>query len=245
MIRRLNKKKPAKRCKPDEPHNDKQTPDQFRYMKPVVSKPRKTGVKNFRSNPFWMLRDIKNGTFDPQDLSVQQRRALVMCMMDGKRTTKQMAVLLQVPSSTITWDLREIRAEVGREVAEWSTSDVLGYLMSGSERYQALALRQEEPGTAWMIRRDTIKLMKELGLVGQEQAPDGIRVIIEGIGKGYDRASKALAQAMDPVLTGEVIPTAAVVREIDADLGPRPSGRKGKAEKLELPLPDQYLEPGQ
>jgi len=101
-------------------------------------------------------------------------------------------------------DLRRLRDQVGREVKEWTLEEVVGQFTLAAEKSTALAYKGKDPGLAWTIQRDLARLLREFGLVG-EQDQSGFAVTLTAIGEGYQRATAALSRALDPRLTGEVV----------------------------------------
>ena len=77
--------------------------------------------------------------------------------------------------------------------------------MFAAEKYQAEAFKQADMALAWSIERDKVKLLKELGVVGPREDRDGIKLTLEVLGRGYERARGLLGRALDPTLTGQVV----------------------------------------
>ena len=152
--------------------------------------------------PVRLLRDIAEKRLDASSLSKQQRRACLVVLANGKQTQIELGELFGVSHRTIRMDLRQIRKELGREVREWGLDEVLGQTVMAAEKYQTLAIKHEDPALAWSIQRDLVKLLRDLGVVGRDQDRDGLRITVEAIGSGYERARKVLGQALDPRLTG-------------------------------------------
>lgn len=163
-----------------------------------------------------LLQDIRAHRMDPRDLTAMQRRACLMLLANGTQTSAELAAMFKTSPSTIRMDLKQIRDEVGREVRDWSLSEVVGQLALTAEKCTAHAMKNEDPGLAWTVQRDFAKLLKELGVLKVEQQTSGFRMIIEDIGSGYERARQALTLALNPTLTGEVIDVkAGPVRELE------------------------------
>lgn len=152
-----------------------------------------------------LLQDIKANRRKPEDLSSEQRRACLLLMANGKQTLAEIAHVLHVSRDTIVKDMRKVRARLGREVKGFSLDVVLGQLAHCAERFTAQALKQEDTALAWSIQRDFVRTLKELGILGKQEATDGLRVTIETLGTGYERAREALSKVFDPKLTGEVV----------------------------------------
>jgi DNA-binding CsgD family transcriptional regulator len=152
-----------------------------------------------------LLQDVQSKRIDPATLDTEQRRACLMVMANGKQSLAEIAHVLGVQRSTISADLKVIRKRLGAEVKGYSLEVVLGQLVHCAEKYTAQAMRQEDVGLAWTIQKDLVRTLKELGLLSSQGATDGLRVTIEAMGSGYERARDALSRALDPALTGEVI----------------------------------------
>lgn len=151
-----------------------------------------------------LLEEIKESRLDPRDLTKPQRQACLLVLANGVQTSAELAELLGVSPSLIRKDMQQIRSTIGREVREWDLETVLGQLAMRAERCQVEAMRQEDPGLAWSIQRDLVKLLKELGVVGSSDRQEGLRITVEALGAGYERARQVLGQALDPRLTGLV-----------------------------------------
>ena len=108
--------------------------------------------------------------------------------------------------TAIRKDILRIRAEIGREVHEWTMEQVVGDLAHSAERYSSLAMAQEDPGLAWTIKKDLAKLLREWGVIGRGGGESSTRITIEHIGENYSRMKDVLSLAMDPSLSGEVLP---------------------------------------
>lgn len=155
-------------------------------------------------SPGRLLREITEHRLDPKTLTPQQRRACLLLMADGKHTSTELAELFGVTPSCIRMDLKGLREIQGREVREWTLDHVLGYLAMSAERYAAMAIKQQDVALAWTIKRDTVRLLKELGLVGKQEQQSAMQLTINMLGESYDRAREVLAQKLAPELTGEV-----------------------------------------
>ena len=105
----------------------------------------------------------------------------------------------KVAPGTIRKDLMKIRKELGHEIADWSLEDVLGDMVHSAEKYSAMAIKQEDNGLAWTIKRDLYKMLREFGVI-QSEGQQSFTVTIETIGKGYERAASILGQQLDPLL---------------------------------------------
>lgn len=160
-----------------------------------------------------LLRDIKANRLDPRDLSATQRRACLLLLANGTQTSGEMAAMFGVKPSTIRTDLQRLRETLGREVKEWTLTEVLGDLALAADKCSAQAMRQEDPGLSWTIRRDFAKLLREFGVIGSDRDRNALTITLEGIGEGYERARAALSRGLDPRLTGEVIDVEATVSD--------------------------------
>lgn len=165
---------------------------------------RADALQEQRDDAVRLLTEIKKKRLDPRDLSKTQRQACLLLMACGKQTSGEMAVLFRVSPQLIRKDLGEIRRVIGREVREWDLETVLGQLAMAKEKCAAQAMAEEDPGLAWTIERDFVKLLKELGVVGVGDQQEGIRVTMEALGAGYERATRVLALGLDRRLTGKV-----------------------------------------
>lgn len=152
-----------------------------------------------------LLGDIRSKRLDAGDISADQRRACLMLLANGKQTSAEMAVMFKVSPSCIRQDLQVLRKALGREVQEWSLEDVLGQLYMAKEKCAAEAMKNEDPGLAWTVERDWAKMLKELGVIGPREDRSGLRLTVEAIGTGMDRAVNLLSRRLDPILTGEVV----------------------------------------
>ena len=185
-----------------------------------------TKLREDQDTAIRLLQDLKHHRLDPKDISPSQRRACLLLIANGTQTTPEMAAVFKVSASTIRNDLKLIREELGRSVKEWSLEEVLGDLALASEKTAAMAMKQQDPGLAWTIRRDFAKLLKEFGVVGPRQERTSLTMIVEGIGEGYERAREQLSRALDPRLTGEVIETEGTVTSSPLSPPPLPLSRR-------------------
>lgn len=170
--------------------------------------------------PINMLREISQGRLDPHELTPKQRRACLVVMANGTQTSAQLAEVFGVSAPTIRRDVQRIRAEIGREVHEWSMEEVVGDLVHTSEKCATMAMQQEDPGLVWTIKRDMAKLLREWGVIGKGGQANSLTVTVEHIGESYERMKGVLAFTMDPELTGEVVPDGAP-RIVDAKVLPQ------------------------
>jgi len=155
-----------------------------------------------------LLQDIKAHRIDPSTLTPTQRRSVLVLCAHGSMTSTELAVLFSTTPSTIRMDLKKIRDEYGREVREYTLSEVLGQLAFTAEKCTAKAMKQEDPGLAWSIQRDLAKMFKDLGVLDNNQGQGGFKLIIESMGSGYEKTREAMKLAMNPALTGMVEPEA-------------------------------------
>lgn len=160
-----------------------------------------------------LMQDIERGLVDPKTLQVGQRRAVVAMLMCGKRTSAEMAAVFGVTASTIRMDLKHVREELGREVRSMSLEEVLGQLSAAKDKTAAMAMDQADPGLAWTIERDWVQTLRTLGVIG-DGPRDGVRMTLEMVGSGYERAREAL-ERVAPELVGQVPD-----RELEHEPGP-------------------------
>lgn len=158
-----------------------------------------------QDTPERLLKDLVERRLDPRDLSRTQRQAILLLQIKGKHTAAELASMLKVSPTQIRNDLREIRRQVGREVKDWSLEEVAGGMVLAAERYQARAVAQDDVALAWAIERDKVKLLQQIGLLGQREHEGGVRLTLEVMGKGYERTREILGKALDPRLTGQVM----------------------------------------
>lgn len=158
-----------------------------------------------KDTPQNLVRAIRSRTLDPRSLSKEQRQACLMVLANGTETSNELGELFGVTGTRIRADLKEIRRRVGREVREWTLDEVIGDLAIAHDRYAARALKQEDVGLAWAIKKDFANLLHKFGIVGDAERESGLRVTIETIGASHDRLRTQLARALDPAITGEVI----------------------------------------
>lgn len=152
-----------------------------------------------------LISDIKDKLIDPRDISPRQRQCCLMLLINGKSSTNDLAAVFKVSPATIRKDIRILRQSIGREVREWTLDEVIGQFMMVSDKLTAAAMKQEDIGLAWTIQRDTVKTLKDVGVIGQDKKSDSLTITIEAIGDGYDRATDVLYGALNPDLTGEVL----------------------------------------
>lgn len=201
-----------------------------------------------------LLQDIKAHRMDPRDLSPTQRRACLMLLANGTQTSAELAAMFRTSPSTIRMDLKRIRDEVGREVRDWTLSEVVGQLALTAEKCTAHAMKNEDPGLAWTVQRDFAKLLRELGVIQPHQPQSGFRMIVEQIGDGYDRARQALQLAINPTLTGDQADEHAVPQtdpikpltlpaRISATSDPSPASAVPQTSTQPLPAPGEHAVP--
>lgn len=156
-------------------------------------------------DPIWLMKEIKEKRLDAKDLTREQRLACLSLVMNDKHTLNELSHLFKVSRAQLARDARKIRLRLGRDAKSWGLDVVLGDLVHSAEKCYTLALKQEDPGLAWSIKRDLVRQMKELNVIGAKDQVEGLKVTIETLGVGYDRAREQLARVMDPRLTGEVL----------------------------------------
>lgn len=154
--------------------------------------------------PIRLLKDIEAGRIDPQDLTVSQRRACLVGMANGKRTSPQLATVFCCSAKVIRDDLAWLRRELGREVREWTLDEVVGDLYLAQEKAVAGAMKAGDVGLMWTIKKDWAKLLVDLGVVHKADNESSFRATIELVGRRYDHATEAVTQLLDPLLTGMV-----------------------------------------
>lgn len=158
-----------------------------------------------RDTALVLLQDLDAGRLNPRDLSANQRRACLMILANGSRTSPELAAMFKTTASTIRMDLMLIRRTVGREVKEWTVEEVVGDLAIAAERATALAMKDKDAGLMWTIRKEFAKMLVELGVVEKGTEAKGFRVTVESIGGRYDQVVGVLTQSLDPLITGEVV----------------------------------------
>jgi hypothetical protein len=191
------------------------------------------------ASPVQMLNAIKLKRVDPKSLSVDQRRACLVLMVNGKQTLSEISEVFNVTVETIRRDMKAIREELGREVGQWSVEEVLGRLVMAAEKYQAAAMKNEDPGLAWTIERDLAKTLGDLGVVGRRQERSTIMITLDDLSAGFERSKESLHRALDPRLTGEVLETTAEVKSPDEEVAreaPKPALPLRRAFPNEPPL---------
>lgn len=152
-----------------------------------------------------LMKALNKKTLDPQTLTRDQRKAVLILMGLGKQTGPELAVILGCSAFTIRKLNREIRHERGGEVTSWTREEILGSMVMAAEKCSAMAYDQEDAQLAWAIERDKVKLLKEVGVLEPTSSQEGIRLTIEALGERYERATGILARTLDPRLTGRVV----------------------------------------
>lgn len=192
--------KPRKRLK--KPTKDKPTRTSPRKGK---GGPKALEIQEGRNTAVALLKDIQEHRLDPRDLDAEQRRSCLILLADGTRTTSTLARIFKVTPHRIQDDLGKIRAEIGKVKRRWGADEVVGQAVMAADRASARALQEGNTGLYWTIQRDLARLMKELGVVERVEEQSGLKITVEALGEGYERVSRRLSEALDPVLTGEVI----------------------------------------
>jgi hypothetical protein len=174
---------------------------------------KKITLKTPYISPVFMFRELEEGRLDPSRLTPDQRRQCLMVASNGSRTTAQLADLFNVTRPVIKEDLKILRSEVGREVVNWTKEDIVGHIITTAENISTAAMQRNDLGLAWTVERDMVKMLSNLGLFEDKEKSDSIRVTIEAVGSGYERASNIIANSLDPLMTGEVIEADAKVSD--------------------------------
>lgn len=151
-----------------------------------------------------LLQDLNAGLIHPRDLKPKQRRACLLVMGGGRQTAAELASFFRVSTQRIREDFRTLRAEVGRDVADFGPGEALGQLVLAAERARALAYRQEDPATAWAIERDLYDRVEKAGLAKNGNAHGALTP--EVLQEAYARTRAAMALLLDPYLSGVVPP---------------------------------------
>lgn len=154
--------------------------------------------------PLRLLKDIEAGRIDPRDLSVDQRRACLVGLANGKRTSPQLAVVFGCSAKVIRDDLAYIRRTIGREVTEWTLEEVVGDLAMAAEKATAGAMKEGDYGLMWTVRKEFARMLMDLGVVRKQDDQSGFKATIELVGSRYAHATLAVTQMLDPLLTGMV-----------------------------------------
>lgn len=221
------------------------TPEQ---RKPKRTSPRKGkgGVKielqEGADTAVRLLKEIQEHRLDPRDLTIDQRRACLMVIADGTRTTSQLARIFRCTPYKIQSDIAAIRKEVGRSKLKWGAEEVIGQAVMAAEIASARALKEGDVGLFWTINRDLARLMKELGVVEPKKAHDGMRITVEAMGESYERVTRRLAETLDPALTGEVIDQGPR-HETQLNPPPLPLSKRFPREPQQAPPPVEIVLP--
>lgn len=209
-------------------------------------RPSRAGIKadalpRAYDTPARLLREINEGRLDPKTLDPESRKACLVLLANGRQTCAELAELFGVGPKVIREQVKEIRAEVGRQVREWGLDEVVGDLAMTAEKVAAMAMRNEDYALVWSVKRDLARTLKELGVVGPKDENEGlVKLTIEAMPQAFERAKGILMQSLDPRLTGEVVrePEQVEVRPVPALPGPRrvpvPPRGKGEADPAEV-----------
>lgn len=160
-------------------------------------------------SPTYMVAEIRAGRLDATLLTMEQRRACVMVMANGTMTAQELADIFSVDRRTITSDLKAIRAEIGRDVSQWTKEEILGHLVKTAEDISTQAMKKDNLALAWTIEKDMFKLFENIGLFDNREK-NSLTVTIEAVGQGYKRASEIIARGLDPLMSGEIIDAKAI-----------------------------------
>lgn len=150
-----------------------------------------------------IVRDIQDGRADPRTLEPKQRRAVLAILADGRFSTLDLANILKTTRKKIELDLIRMRRELGAEIVSWDTATAVGYLAAGVDRCYAQAMHDGDVGLANSIRSGFVRQLKELGVIGPKDANAGVKITLEMVGDNLQRATEALEQAFNPLLSGE------------------------------------------
>lgn len=158
-----------------------------------------------RISPLKIMKSINEGSRNPQTLSREERKACLVVMSSGQYRTSELAEMFGVTARMIRRDLQEIKREIGNEVRSTTMEEVLGDLALTAERASTMAFRHEDPGLGWKVKVEYVKLLRDLGVIGDQTRTTGLRVTIESLSQGHNRLRDALAGALDPTVTGEIV----------------------------------------
>ena len=115
------------------------------------------------SSPVDILRQIKDGSIEPQQISLQVRRDCVQYLRHEGYTHQEIAEIFKVSRQTIIRDEKAIRAEHSILVKDLDIDAIAGELIVVANNLMAKLIRNKDYFPAWKIQCDLITKLQSLG----------------------------------------------------------------------------------
>lgn len=110
-----------------------------------------------------ILKRVREGLFDPKEISISDRRVCVAYLRLEGYTQEEIAQIFKVHRQTIIRDEKANRMDAAKLVDEIDVKSTAGSLIVWARHLAAKALREKDYGLAWKIQRDLISDLQSLG----------------------------------------------------------------------------------
>lgn len=144
-----------------------------------------------------ILKRIREGVLDPNDLSIQDRRICVAYLRFEGYTQSEIAEVLNVHRQTILRDEKANRREAAKLVNDINVNSVACGLIAWSGQLRAKAIRQKDYALAWKIQTELVGKLQSLGYL--PRSPERHQVQIENFVDLVQLATKQVdADVIEP-----------------------------------------------
>ncbi len=110
-----------------------------------------------------ILNRIREGSLDPKEISVSDRRVCVAYLRLEGYTQEDIAEIFKISRQTIIRDEKANRQEAAKLVDEIDVKSIAGDLIISASHLAAKALREKDYGLAWRIKTELIGKLQSLG----------------------------------------------------------------------------------
>ena len=109
------------------------------------------------------LKMIREGSMEPGDISIQDRRICVDFLRSEGYSQQEICEIFKVHRHTIIRDEKAIRKEYAKLVDEIEVKSTAGELIAHARHLTARAIREKNYALAWKIQRELIGDLQSLG----------------------------------------------------------------------------------
>lgn len=153
-------------------------------------------------SPVEVLRQLREGSIEPQQIGLQIRRNCVRYLRYEGYTQQEIAEIFRVSRQTIIRDEKAIRSEQSVLVDDLDIDIIAGELIAIANNLTAKAIRNKDYSLAWKIECDLITKLQSLGYLPKAAEKLNVNVttfadLIKLAEEGQDNLKHIDAQILD------------------------------------------------
>ena len=110
-----------------------------------------------------ILKRIHEGSLEPKEISISDRRVCIACLRLEGYTQEEIAQIFKVTRQTIIRDQKAVHLDAAKLVDEIDVKSVASDLIVWANQLVSKAMREKDYALVWKIKRELINELQSLG----------------------------------------------------------------------------------